>query len=62
MDRPGRPARFEGIVSRSEMYIASGFSAFSPSLKATVGAVGLTSRSNRSNAAACSCAIIVRTF
>ena len=45
IERPGRPAMFGGIVSTSERYIASGFSAFSPSLKATVGDVGLTRRS-----------------
>src|SRR4249919_1647263 len=60
--RPGSPAMHEGIVSRSDRYIASGSAAFSPSLKATVGDVGETIRSKRSNAAACSCAISVRTF
>ena len=53
---------FDGIVSRSERYMASGFSAFSPMRNATVGDVGLTSTSKRSKAAACSCAITVRTF
>ena len=53
---------FDGIVRRSERYIASGFSAFSPIRNATVGEVGLTIRSKCSKAAACSCAITVRTF
>ena len=52
---------FDGIVRTSERYIASGFSAFSPSLKATVGEVGLTRTSNCSKAAACSSAITVLT-
>ena len=51
-----------GIVKRSERYMASGSADFSPSLNATVGEVGETSTSNRSNAAACSRAITVRTF
>ena len=62
MFRPGSPAMQDGIVSRSERYIASGSAAFSPSLNATVGEVGETSTSKRSNAAACSRAITVRTF
>src|SRR5919109_1064026 len=33
MFRPGRPARHDGIVSRSERYMASGFSVFSPRRK-----------------------------
>ncbi len=52
----------DGIVSRSDRYIASGFAAFSPTLNATVGEVGETSTSKRSKAAACSRAITVRTF
>ena len=47
----GSPAMFGGIASTSERYIASGSSVFAPSGKATVGEVGLTSRSNCSNAA-----------
>ena len=39
----------DGIVSRSERYIASGSAAFSPSLNATVGDVGETSTSKRSS-------------
>ena len=52
----------DGIVSRSEAYIASGFAARSPIVKATVGEVGVTSTSKRSKAAACSRLISVRTF
>ena len=52
----------DGIVSTSARYIASGFSVRSPSSKATVGEVGLTRTSNRSNAASCSSLISVRTF
>src|SRR5947208_390999 len=60
--RPGSPAMCGGIVSTSARYIASGFSVFSPSLNATVGDVGLNRTSNRSNAAANSRPITVRTF
>src|SRR3954451_246043 len=60
--RPGRPAMQDGIVSRSLRYIASGFSARAPSLKATLGDVGEMSTSNRSKASACSRASTVRTF
>ena len=52
--RPGSPAMYDGIVSTSERYIASGSAAFSPSLNATVGDVGETITSKCSNAAACS--------
>src|SRR3954453_16438228 len=62
MDRPGSPARFEGMVNRSAAYIASGLSVRAPSSNATVGEVGLTSTSNCSKAAVCSSRIIVRTF
>src|SRR5919204_3534165 len=62
IESPGRPARFGGIVSTSARYIASGFAVFSPSLNATVGDVGLTRTSKRSNAAANSRLITVRTF
>ena len=47
--RPGSPARHDGIVSRSLRYIASGLSVRAPSLNATVGDVGETSTSKRSN-------------
>ena len=53
---------FDGIVSRSAAYIASGLAVRSPSGKATVGDVGLTSTSKRSNSASCSRLISVRTF
>jgi hypothetical protein len=62
IDKPGRPAMFDGIVSTSERYIASGFAVFAPSSKATVGEVGETRTSKSRKAAACSCAITVRTF
>jgi hypothetical protein len=62
MFSPGRPAMQDGIVSRSERYIASGSAALAPSSNATVGDVGETSTSNRSNADACSRAISVRTL
>ena len=42
------PARLTGMVNTSLRYMASGSSAFSPTGKATVGAVGPTSRSKRS--------------
>src|SRR5438067_997187 len=41
IESPGIPAMFDGIVSTSERYIASGFAVFSPSLNATVGDVAL---------------------
>ena len=59
---PGRPAMQDGIVSRSFRYIASGSAAFAPSSNATVGEVGVSSRSKRSNASACSRISTVRTF
>src|SRR5882724_5322658 len=62
IERPGSPAMLGGIVRTSVRYMASGLSAFSPILKATVGEVGLTRTSKRSNAAANSRAITVRTF
>jgi len=52
----------DGIVSRSLRYIASGFAVFAPSSNATVGDVGETRTSKRSNAAACSRISTVRTF
>src|SRR5436190_5153677 len=60
--RPGRPAMHDGIVSRSLRYIAIGFSVREPSGNATVGEVGVTSTSKRSNAWACSRTSTVRTF
>ena len=62
IESPGSPAMLGGMVRTSEAYIASGSCVFSPSLKATVGEVGLTIRSKRSNRAACSRAMTVRTF
>src|SRR5256885_2987109 len=62
IDRLGSPAMFGGIVSTSARYIASGLPDFSPILNATVGEVGLTSTSNRSNADSNSRAITVLTF
>ena len=59
---PGSPAMHEGIVSKSLAYIASGSCVFAPSSKATVGEVGETRTSKRSNASACSRRITVRTF
>src|SRR3954451_1775694 len=62
MFSPGSPAMHEGIVRRSDAYIASGFAVFAPSSNATVGEVGDTSTSKRSNASACSRIRTVRTF
>src|SRR5262249_47711108 len=62
MFSPGSPAMFDGIVSTSERYMASGSAAFSPIAKATVGLVGETSTSKRSKSASCSRLITVRTF
>src|SRR6516162_9271340 len=59
---PGSPAMQDGIVSRSERYIAMGSAVRAPSGNATVGDVGETSASNVSNSASCSCLITVRTF
>jgi hypothetical protein len=59
---PGTPARLAGIVAMSLRYIAIGSSSFSPILNAVVGAVGDTSTSTCSNAAAKSREISVRTF
>ena len=58
----GRPAMFDGIVSTSVRYIASGSCAFAPSGKAVVAHVGETSTSKRSKSASCSRLITVRTF
>jgi hypothetical protein len=38
---PGSPARLTPIVYTSQRYIARGLAAFSPSLKAAVGLVGV---------------------
>src|SRR5262249_2539138 len=62
IERPGSPAMFEGIVSTSARYMASGFSVREPSGNATVGEVGDASRSKRSNSSSCSRLISVRTF
>ena len=59
---PGTPDRLAGMVARSLRYIAIGSSTFSPSLNAVVGAVGETSTSACSKAAAKSREISVRTF
>src|SRR5579872_5313640 len=59
---PGSPAMHDGIVSKSDAYIASGSAVRPPSSNATLGEVGVTSTSKRSNASACSRAITVRTF
>ena len=59
---PGMPARFAGIVAMSLRYIAIGSSSLSPSLKAVVGAVGLTRTSAVSKAAVKSSAMRRRTF
>ena len=44
-DIPQCPARFSGSVQRSNRYIASGSSTFSPSGNAVVGVAGDTSTS-----------------
>src|SRR6266545_4390559 len=62
MERPGRPATQDGIVSRSLRYIASGSCVFAPSANATVGDVGEARTSKRSSSSACSRMISVRTF
>src|SRR5262249_8799228 len=62
IESPGIPAMFEGIVSTSARYIASGFSVRAPGRNATVGEVGDASRSKRSKRASCSRLINVRTF
>src|SRR3954451_15177341 len=62
IERRGRPAMHDGIVSRSARYIASGSVVLAPSSKATVGLVGETRRSKRPNASSCSRLITVRTF
>ena len=36
----GKPAKFAGIVHKSDMYISSGLLVFSPALNAAVGVVG----------------------
>src|SRR5262249_11892462 len=62
IESPGNPARQDGIVSRSQAYIASGSAALSPIGKATVGEVGVTIASNLSRASRCSRMRSVRTF
>ena len=56
------PASDIGTVQKSFRYIASGSSVLAPSGKATLGAVGVTTKSNRSQAASKSRLISVRTF
>ena len=46
----GWPARLDGMVHTSDMYIANGLSAFSPALKAGVGVVGPITTSHSANA------------
>ena len=46
----GRPAKFAGIVHKSERYISSGFSVFSPNLNAGDGVVGDIKKSKSSKA------------
>src|SRR6478609_8274061 len=62
IERPGSPARHEGIVSRSHAYIASGSADLSPIGNATVGEVGVTIASQRASASRCSRISSVRTF
>src|SRR5277367_2357376 len=59
---PGKPARFTEIVKMSDRYIVSGSFIFSPSLKAVVGATGVTIKSHCSKARSKSLRIRVRTF
>ena len=61
IESPGRPARHEGIVSRSPAYIASGSAARSPIGNATVGEVG-DEHVEAGERLACSSMISVRTF
>jgi hypothetical protein len=61
-DSAGMPASDAGTVATSLRYIAMGSAVLVPSPNATVGAVGLTSTSARSKAAAKSRAISVRTL
>ena len=56
------PASDIGTVQTSLRYIASGSAVFAPSSNATPGAVGVTMKSNFSNAFVKSWAISVRTF
>ena len=59
---PGSPARFTGTVSTSEAYIAHGSSTRSPMRNATVGDVGVTTRSTPAKASSKSARMRVRTF
>jgi len=54
--------RFEDPAADFVPAVERVFGVRPPNAKATVGDVGVTSRSNRSNASACSRAITVRTF
>ena len=61
IEMPGMPASDIGTVQTSLRYIASGSAVLAPSAKATVGAVGVTTKSKRSQAASKSRLISVRT-
>ena len=61
-DAAGRPARLAGTVNTSFRYIATGSSGSSSTPKAGEGAVGVSSRSQVSNALRKSTAISARTF
>ena len=61
IEMAGMPASDIGTAQKSLRYIASGSSSLAPSSKATVGLVGVTTKSKRSKAALKSSAIFVRT-
>ena len=58
----GMPASDIGTAQTSLRYIESGSSSLAPSSKATVGLVGVTTKSKLSQAARKSSEILVRTF
>ena len=62
IETAGMPASDIGTVQTSFRYIASGSAVLAPSSNATPGAVGVTTKSNRSQARSKSPAISVRTF
>src|SRR4051812_3305111 len=62
IEMAGNPARLAGTVNTSFRYMAIGSSIFSPTAKAGVGAVGVSSRSTFSKAWSKSRAISARTF
>ena len=62
IETAGMPARLMGTAQKSLRYIASGSSSLAPSSKATVGLVGVTTKSTSSQARAKSRLISVRTF